>query len=218
MAIRKPVNVQCPQCSKESTFSLWQNIDSLEDPMLKRQIIDGVLFDFKCPYCEYSVALHYDLLFNIPDHGVMLHMITDPEQAQKVPAAIEEHEQMLPPEAQANAKLYIHRVVPDAITLREKTLIFEADLDDRVIEIMKVLYVGQYVEQKGEEPNSIYFSINDKQEKVFELYSETSLLAIATFDEGLYKNILHSPQRKLKPIRNDRRYFVDRNWALESTK
>lgn len=125
---------------------------------------------------------------------------------------------MLPPEAQANARLYIHRVVPDAITLREKTLIFEADLDDRVIEIMKVLYVGQYVEQKGEEPNSIYFSINDKQEKVFELYSETSLLAIATFDEGLYKNILHSPQRKLKPIRNDRRYFVDRNWALESTK
>lgn len=218
MATRRPVNVKCPQCGKESTFSMWQNVDSLEDPMLKQQIIDGVLFDFKCPYCDYSVALHYDLLFNMPDHGVMLHMIADHEQAVKVPAAIEEQEKLLPAEARENAKLYIHRIVPDAITLREKTLIFELDLDDRVIELMKVLYAAQYVTQKGVEPEHIFFSINNKQEKQFELYSESELLAIAVFDEDLYKTLQHSPQRKLKPIRNDRCYFVDREWALNSAK
>lgn len=218
MAIRKPVNVKCPQCGKESTFSMWQNVDSLEDPMLKQQIIDGVLFDFKCPYCDYSVSLHYDLLFNMPDHGVMLQMIVNPEQAAKGPEAIEAQERLLPAEAQQYAKQYIHRIVPDPITLREKILIFELDMDDRVIELMKILYAAQYVTQKGVEPEHIFFSINNKQEKQFELYGESELLAIAVFDEDLYKNLQHSPQRKLKPIRKDRCYFVDREWAINSTK
>lgn len=218
MAIRKPVNVKCPQCGKESTFSMWQNVDSLEDPMLKQQIVDGVLFDFKCPYCDYSVSLHYDLLFNMPDHGVMLQMIVNPEQAAKGPEAIEAQERLLPAEAQQYAKQYIHRIVPDPITLREKIIIFELDMDDRVIELMKILYAAQYVTQKGVEPEHIFFSINNKQEKQFELYGESELLAIAVFDEDLYKNLQHSPQRKLKPIRKDRCYFVDREWAINSTK
>lgn len=218
MATRRPVNVKCPQCGKESTFSMWQNVDSLEDPMLKQQIIDGVLFDFKCPYCDYSVSLHYDLLFNMPDHGVMLQMIVNPEQAAKGPEAIEAQERLLPAEAQQYAKQYIHRIVPDPITLREKILIFELDMDDRVIELMKILYAAQYVTQKGVEPEHIFFSINNKQEKQFELYGESELLAIAVFDEDLYKNLQHSPQRKLKPIRKDRCYFVDREWAINSTK
>jgi len=218
MANRKPVNVSCPKCSKESTFSLWQNINSMEDPMLKQQIIDGSLFDFKCPYCEYSVALHYDILFNMPEHGVMLHMITDPENAAKVPATIEEHESMLPTEAQKNAKLYIHRVVPDLITLREKTLIFEEKLDDRVLELMKVIYAAQLKEQKGVDAENIFFDLNPKKERIFELYGENELIAVAPVDMNLYKSIQHSPQRKLKPIRNDRQYFVDKAWAVNSVK
>ena len=218
MATRRPVNVSCPQCSKQSTFSMWQNINSLEDPMLKQQILDGTLFDFKCPYCDYSVALHYDILFNMPEHGVMLHMIAEPENAAKVPEAIETHESMLPMEAQKNAKLYIHRVVPDLITLREKTLIFQEELDDRVLELMKVIYNAQLKEQKGVEAEHIFFSVNGNKEKVFELYGESKLIAIAPVDMNLYKSILHSSERKLKPIRNDRQYFVNQEWAINSAK
>lgn len=218
MAIRRPVNIKCPQCEKESTFSMWQNINSLEDPMLKQQILDGTLFDFKCPYCEYNVAMYYDITFNMPEHGVMLHMIADPEHAKKVPAAIEEHENMLPLEAQKNAKAYIHRVVPDLITLREKTLIFEAQLDDRVLELMKVIYNAQLKEQKGVEAEHIFFAINNQNGQVFEFYGESELIAIAPLDMNLYKTLLHAPQKKLKPIRNDRQYFVDQDWAINSAK
>ncbi len=218
MAIRRPVNVQCPQCAKESTFTMWQNIDSLEDPALKQQILDGTLFDFKCPYCDYAASLHYDVLFNIPDHGTMLHLINDPEQALKLPETIEAQEELLPEDAKRNAKLYIQRIVPDLITLREKTLIFINDLDDRVIEIMKVLYSGQFVQQKGVEPQHIFFSINDKGERQFEFYGESELLAIAAFDQSLYKTVLHAPKPKLKPIRNDKTYFINKEWALNFTK
>ena len=219
MATRKPVNVKCPQCDKESTFSVWMNIDSMEDPMLKQQILDGTLFDFKCPYCEYSVALHYDVLFNMPDHGTMLHMIANPDQASQVPIMIEEQEKMLSGQELQNAKLYIHRVVNNIYQLREKAMIFENDLDDRVIELMKIIYSGQFHEQRGVEPEYIFFGVNAQLEKNFEFYdAEGALLAIAPVDMNLYKSIQHSPQRKLKPIRTDRLYFVNKEWALNSVR
>lgn len=219
MANRRPVTVACPQCSKQSTFTIWQNIDSMQDPMLKQQIIDGTICDFKCPYCEYGVAMSYDLLFNMSDHGVMLHMICDEKQALNVPAMIEAQEDELEGDAKKLAKMYIHRVVPDVLTLREKTLIFEQDLDDRVIELMKVIYAGQCIEQKKGDPEYVFFALNAKQEKQFEMYAENgALIAIAMFDMNLYKSLQHSPKRKLKPIRNDRAYFVDRAWAMNSIK
>lgn len=215
MANSRSVNVACPNCSKESTFIIWQNVSSIEDPMLKKQILDGTLFDFKCPYCEYSVALHYDLLFNMADRGVMLHLINDEEQAKNVPAMIEAQEASLPREAQESAKKYIHRIVPDILSLREKAIIFENDLDDRVIELMKVVYCGQFEEQKGITVQHIFFSANGDNWQ-FELFGESELLAIAPFDKNLYTSLQHAPKRKLKPIRNDRRYFVDREWAVKS--
>ena len=183
--------------------------------MLKQQIIDGTLCDFKCPYCEYGVAMSYDLLFNMSDHGVMLHMICDEKQALNVPAMIEAQEASLPRDAQESAKKYIHRIVPDILSLREKAIIFEHDLDDRVIELMKVVYCGQFEEQKGITVQHIFFSANGDNWQ-FELFGESELLAIAPFDKNLYTSLQHAPKRKLKPIRNDRRYFVDREWAVKS--
>lgn len=216
MATRRMVNVNCPHCSKESSFTMWQNIDSVEDPMLKQQIIDGTILDFKCPYCDYSVALHYDLLVNLRDDGVMLHMIANPEDAAKLPGLIEEQEKMLPVEAQAAARLYVQRIVPDLATLREKILIFDADLDDRVIELMKVVYSGQFAAQRGFEPAHVFFDVNEKGERVFELYSDDDILATAPVDKDLYNSLQHAPKRKLKAIRKDRVYFVNKEWALKS--
>lgn len=218
MANRKPVNVACPNCSKQSTFTMWQNVDSMQDPMLKQQILDGTIFDFKCPYCEYEVAMNYDLLFNMPDHGVMLHLIVDAEQALKLPELIEAQENGLTGDAKKMAKMYIHRIVPDLLTLREKTLIFDKDLDDRVIELMKYIYAAQYIEQKGIEPQHVFFSVNEKNEPQFELYGDSELLAVAVYDKNLYTSLQHSPKRKLKPIRSDRQYFVDKAWAINSVK
>lgn len=218
MAERRPVNVACPQCSKESTFSLWRNVDSMRDPMLKQQIIEGTLFDFKCPYCEYSTALLYDLLFIMSDRGVMLHFISDEARAAKAPAMIEAEEAGLPEGDPQMLKQYIHRIVPDILTLREKALIFEADLDDRVIELMKVIYVGQFEAEKKLEVKHIFFDVNKEGKPQFELYGESALLAIAVFDKGLYTSLQHSPKRKLKPIRNERNYFVNKEWAVRSSK
>ena len=53
MANRKPVNVACPNCSKQSTFTMWQNVDSMQDPMLKQQILVGTIFDFKFLLTEF---------------------------------------------------------------------------------------------------------------------------------------------------------------------
>ena len=132
-----------------------------------------------------------------------------------VPAMIEAQEASLPREAQESAKKYIHRIVPDILSLREKAIIFEHDLDDRVIELMKVVYCGQFEEQKGITVQHIFFSANGDNWQ-FELFGESELLAIAPFDKNLYTSLQHAPKRKLKPIRNDRRYFVDREWAVKS--
>jgi len=52
MSKSSEVQIQCPDCKKESSFTIWDSVNVDLDPELKQAVMDGSLFQFQCPFCS----------------------------------------------------------------------------------------------------------------------------------------------------------------------
>jgi len=103
------------------------------------------------------------------------------------------------------------RVVRSREALLEKLAIFDAGLDDRIIEIIKLLYLVQLEERDN--VDGVYFAkVGD--EKIIEFISDGRVLAHAKLDENIYADIEKDYIDKLPPI-NKGDIIIDFSWALE---
>ena len=191
--------VSCPKCGKSIEFTMWQSINN-EMSFAMPDIISGKLFEVECKHCGLKTHVDYPILVNDMAHNVMIYY-THPDR-------VEETEKALV----IMNKLYKGRtrIVTDQATLREKVAIFSANLDDRVIELLKAIVMAQIGEQlASEEIHGVFFVFDDNPR--FEI----------VFDDGsghvpvnmeFYRKVEEEFRGK-KALATDDVVLVDREWA-----
>jgi hypothetical protein len=133
MGINKEENaamtITCPHCQSENDFKVLDHINIDRNPELRAKVQDLSCFRVKCPNCgETALAVH-PCLYHDMSNQFMVWLWPEEEAA---------------PEAQFDPLAgYTLRVVDSLNGFREKIAILECGLDDRAVELMKLLLLMQ---------------------------------------------------------------------------
>ena len=113
------IKTACTKCGAEYSAEVPQSVNAAMSPELKEQVRSGALFTWTCPHCGTANLLTFPFLYHDPAEHLMLVLTQAPLGAEGVPEG------------------YIGRQVRSVGELIEKIKIFDAGLDDLVIELCK---------------------------------------------------------------------------------
>jgi hypothetical protein len=142
--------LNCPACGAQGTFTVWSSLNVTLNPVEKQQLLDGQLTRFTCPNCGTSSNVGYPLLYHDMERQFMLWQLpVPPDQSPSAPPDDLVDVTCLPDG-------YMFRVVRNLNELREKVDIFEAKLDDRVVEVLK-LFVQKHAPPHKLPPGAVMY-------------------------------------------------------------
>lgn len=122
--------ILCPHCHAEYNFTPQERVNIARFPVLREQIQNLSLFRATCPNCGETMLVLHPCLYHDMVNRFMVWLWVD----QKEPI----------PQADFDPLAgYTLRVVDSMNAFREKILLLEQGLDDRAIEIMKLLLYAQ---------------------------------------------------------------------------
>ena len=210
MSLRRKKTVACPKCNKESDYLFWESLNGDLDPEAKTQLIDGTFFQFKCPHCGHECKVDYGMLYHDMAHQTMIYYVSE--------NSVEEIQKMFSDKDGESGFLipgYRKRIVTNQNALREKAIIFENELDDRVVELIKLLYLLD-VQDKFPEVNIVeaYFLVLEGK-YIIEFIGEKFLKTEIPLD--LYKNVENNFAERLA-AEEENQFMIDVKWANEFLK
>lgn len=189
----------CPGCGKEMEFKLWQSINTDVENALE-MIISGELFDHVCPDCGYKARVQYPMLFSDLKHNSWIWFYPE-----------EELEGIMPIIEAAKAKGVRCRVVHSQEALSEKAAIFKLDLDDRIVELMKLAAGAQVTEiMSGCELGPIVFALNKEEQPcfLFRVDGKTNFMDMSLEEYEEFKRIFGAL------LDADDSLVIDARWVL----
>jgi hypothetical protein len=196
MVIRGTANVTCPACGKQQDCPLVQTIDPRENPGDKQKLLDGELDVLVCA-CGKRTQLAANVLFRQGDYTCQV--VPGGEKAMEEAAAA----------FAASGIGGTRRLVPSLNALVEKVKLLDAGLDDRAIEMTKVLLLASI----GELERVLLFDTLDR---------EAGLIRWVMFDEDGRPERVSSPVSQYEKLAQrplaDTELRVDRAWAVEAVK
>lgn len=113
------VTIQCTKCGQPFAAEVPQSVNAASQPELKEAVRSGALFTRACPVCGTVNLLKFPFLYYDTDAHLMIVLSGTPLSADGLPEG------------------YIGRLVGSVGELIEKVKIFDAGLDDIVIEMCK---------------------------------------------------------------------------------
>jgi hypothetical protein len=147
MSMTSEINVKCKLCGAEQQFPISSTVNVTQNPELKPKLLKGELTRFVCEKCGWSGELVHPLLYHDRAKKFMIWLW---------PEAGEPDSSTLPMEKLMNE--YQFRVVTSRNDLIEKILIFEHNMDDRIVELVKLRLWAQSAEQGRPYTGVILFS------------------------------------------------------------
>lgn len=120
------MEIRCSRCGAVLHGEEQPLLNTARDPELKARVKDGSLFVRECPYCGTRNLVAFETLYHDPSARLMIWLLPDGKEA---PTGVAEAVKQL--------EGYTLRRVSDAGSLIEKVNIFDAGLDDRLIEMCK---------------------------------------------------------------------------------
>ena len=203
----------CPGCNQQEYLRLWEEINAQEDVTARNRLLDGDLFFYKCKKCGYTSVIAYNCMYKDEKNRFMIYFAADGGENEMKSAMdkVEADAKALGiPGMEYNVR---RRIVRNGNSMREKAIIFEAGLDDRIIEIMKLFYVSATSDQNPDMAiSSCFFCIVDKEWK-FELATLDGRAFSIDIPRDIYKQFEKEYGEKIKEVGET--YFVDADYALK---
>jgi ribosomal protein S27E len=140
MSKSESTTITCPGCNHEQQFTIWQSVNVTLDPTLKQKVLDRSLTTFECESCGHTTTIEQNLLYH--DMARQLMILRRPTQDEPEELASESFGLL----GTLSGKGYDYRLVTSMNELVEKILIWEDGLDDRTVEVFK-LVVWQALEE-----------------------------------------------------------------------
>lgn len=215
MSIRNTIAVKCPTCGQSSIVPIWTSINAQFDVDRKARLLEGTLFQHLCPRCGQNIKLDYECRYHDMNHRVVVHYVRTEKSARRVFEAA--HDFQLNPDGAVSGRpsgsgpRYRERVVKTQNALREKAIIFDQGLDDRIVEVMKAIVIQQRFEQVYDlEDSEVLFAVDQNGDQRLEFYTENPFAIYV--DKDLYPE-LESCLRGLLTKENGEPHEIGLSWA-----
>lgn len=209
--------IKCPKCGKEKEACLWDSINTVINPEMKEKVRTGEVFEWSCPDCGYQANLNYAMLYHQMEDQVLIYYVpgNQIEAAEMMKDFFRNDENGQVDSDLSFDKGYRKRVVGTMNQFREKLMILDEGLDDRIIELMKLFMMIQLQEK---DPNL------DVKEFLFEKMKDGTRCFAVSLGDGKwghmdyiqriyeylledFKDILHNESGEV---------VIDFSWALEA--
>lgn len=169
MSINSKQSVKCPQCGHLSEITVWNSITVNDSPDLKADLLSGKVNMFKCSSCGYVALMSVPMLYHDEDKKLMISF--SPTNDSVLKQQLFDNIRNSSHESGELEKLegYNLRFITDYNELLEKILIFDNALNDKTIEVIKLMVLSQDVDKSEQrncrfgkcENGSIEFMIHD---------------------------------------------------------
>lgn len=186
MSLNASQKIKCPSCGQLQDMTVWDSITAKDSPDLKADLLAGKINIFKCSSCSHFGLVPTPMLYHDEDKKLMISFTpsNDPSLKQRLFENVCET-------SKASGELeafeeYNLRFVCEYNALLEKILIFEADLNDKAVEVIKLLILSQEPEKQEQricifgkkDKDNLEFMVQDTKENM--IY--TSSVPISTYD------------------------------------
>lgn len=140
----------CPYCLSEEPVTIWLSVDAQKDPDLREKLLRKELQVLDCANCGRHFALAEPLLYRDEAHKLVLY--TDPRFEEP-----EEGWQEQMPQLAGDYPDWQLRLCGTANELIEKIHLFEAGLDDRIMEVVKLALASRLLTEEGRRVKELHF-------------------------------------------------------------
>lgn len=171
----------CPECGNEQNITICPSVNVTTDPEMREKVISGELFLFTCEKCGYTGFAGYPFVYEDKETngGFLIYLEPDcPDREVGIEGDM------------ADQVIYREkpmRLVADLNALKEKIFIFEAGLDDRVMELFKTLTLTKlHGDDPGQIPDTLLFTKTDEDE-------EGKKIFLAAFKDNRYLGVVELP-------------------------
>ena len=178
----------CPVCGHPGKGVIYDSINITLDPQLKEGILDGTLFDLKCENCGEVLDAPEELIYHDMDQQTMF-FLQPVGLREKWPEITEQFQKLLATHMQikdlfdADTEEYTYRVCFGRPELLEKIFMLDAGLDDRQVEMIKLLFFLQNREQfPGLIPEILFAGFHEKDKWGLACYDRDSKEFIGTIE------------------------------------
>lgn len=208
----EPVDIECPNCGAPGVYEHYSSANVTLDPTLKDRVMDGSLFVYDCPNCGGAIRVETSCLYHDMRKHLLIQLSPGAEDAENLKDILN----MLSDggvELSFDDVGYEIRLVPELNDLREKILIADDDLDDRLVEILKVYSViyATSEDDSAEFDDVRYMGIEDGS------------LAIGLILDGVCKGTAMMPMALYEDLakrypfesRTEDDYIIDYEWAYK---
>lgn len=147
MSLNLKQNVKCPKCGQMSEVTVWNSITVSDSVDLKQDLLSGKINMFRCPSCSYSALMPTPMLYH--DENKKLMISFSPCNDEVLKHQLFDNVQKSSKESGELEKLegYNLRFVADYNELLEKILIFDNGMNDKTIEVLKLMILLQDIEK-----------------------------------------------------------------------
>ena len=212
LSMRDKVTVQCPKCTRSIEVQQWSAVNGDKNPEKKKKLLDGTLFTAKCKNCGNTVQVGYPLLYNDPEQNIMIWLVYDDSEVKHVTDYFKSSKSAT---GDNKADMYCRqRIVRDSFRLREKLMIFDSGLDDKIVEIAKLAFSQSVQKQNPKEKIAAAFFSNEGGQNHVEIYSASGNAFTVALTDDIYKNLEDTYSGKAS-YAEDRVYIIDDVWALQ---
>ena len=204
----------CPNCNHTQDFLAYDSINISANPELKPLVMSTDLLSFHCENCGYDTFINYGYLYHDPKRVFMVYYEPQPEKHIKI--AHDLRTIYFREEGYVQRKAgYRFRIVPELRDLWEKIFIFEAGLDDRVIELLKYYLQATFLEQyPSAQVERVQFYVDGETgQKQFILMHEDDIVAFIAFDRDHYDLILERWGDRMTQHESNLQLMVNAEWV-----
>jgi hypothetical protein len=157
----RPYEATCPACTTRWTVDIARGLHITRLPRIREELVRGTFQVFTCPGCTQPVVVEDTLVYT--DFERNEYVAVETAASASWQAAVARHQTVFrncfengPPIAQEWGALFKRRIVFGFRALREKLVLWDAGLDDRVVEAVK----GDVLRDEGESPRDVVLRIS----------------------------------------------------------
>ena len=216
MSMRSKVSFKCPKCGQNVEAEQWSAVSGDKNPQQKAKLLDGSLFKAVCRKCGRVSTVGYPMIYNDMKENYMIWLVYDTEEVGHVTEYFKKSKSSQPDDDSQEPvdPGCRQRIVLSPEALREKIMIFDSGLDDKIVEIMKLAYSKEaQIKLRGDTIAAALFSNRDG-EKQIEMYTEKGKAFVAPVSRALYEQLEDKYGGKAS-YAEDRVYVIDDVWAWQ---
>lgn len=223
MTVKHTQPIACLNCKKKSEFDFYGSINTLDDPKLKQRVKNFDLFKFICPYCGSEQFVGYSFLYHQMEDKLMIYCCQNDEEIASVRKLFDDDFATVTDETgrqrAIDTSAYRRRIVIGVDDLVEKIRIFDAGLDDRLMEVYKVLLYGQMQSQLAEMPggddvDAVFVDEDITGALILVFLAEGQAVGSVPFSKEAYDVIAGQYGKALERLAGDEP-IVDQDWAFD---